>query len=65
MIKMLDSGKEQIIIVNKGATRSLMFMQKLENRIIFFMMLSFCEISSQLHSQYSIYALCLMNIWSG
>lgn len=45
MIKMLDSGKEQTIIVNKGATRSLMFMQKLENRIIiFFMMLSFCEI---------------------
>ena len=37
MIKMLDSGKEQTIIVYKGATRSLMFMQKLENGIIFFL----------------------------
>lgn len=35
MIKMLDSGEEQTIIVNKGATGSLMFMQKLENRIFF------------------------------
>lgn len=32
---MLDSGKEQTIIVNKGATDSLMFMQKLENTIFF------------------------------
>lgn len=31
MIKMLDSGKEQTITVNKGAMDSLMFMQKLEN----------------------------------
>lgn len=35
MIKMLDSGKEQTIIVIKGAIGSLLFMKKIENRISF------------------------------